>query len=235
MMINKQLFILIFGIRYVLSYDPTIFMPYKEISTSELNVIGNTLQCNESRSDIQSCAEDCFKRNEIKENCVGFLKDGEDCFLCKVIDREGVNSNLYTTFNDSQMLYMLQVPKINPNIYISMEEFDLNTGTITGKGVSGASTHIAANDLIIGKVGQALHFGGWVAPAVAQPECYCSFYYCNGTMSLSFWARSSTTAFKHVITPPSGLTVSFDAKSAGWFRSSGVFMNGFSKCRFYIL
>ena len=48
------------------AYDPTVIMPYKEIlgSSSVINIIGNTIQCKELRSNIKTCAEDCL----IKEN-----------------------------------------------------------------------------------------------------------------------------------------------------------------------
>ena len=64
------------------SYDPTIIMPYKKISSSELRTIGNTIQCNETRSNIKSCAEECFEKENKKENYVGFLANENNCSLC---------------------------------------------------------------------------------------------------------------------------------------------------------
>ena len=228
----RQLLLIMFCFKNCLSYDPTIVMPYKKISTtSDLNIIGNTLNCSQTRSNIQTCAENCFNMDLLKQNCLGFLKDGSGgkCYLCNVINREEVNSNLYTTFTESQTLYLLKVPNVNPNVYISMEDYDINTKTITGYGVSGTSPNIGVDDLITGKVGQGIKFGGWMTPGVSQPECYCSFYYCNGTMSLSFWGRSRTTALKHVITPPSGRSVSWGTGSGGWFRAPGISMGGYGE------
>ena len=121
------------NLHYCLSYDPTIIMPYKSTSSSELNIIGNTIQCNETIFSINTCAEECFKMENKKDNCVGFLANKSNCSLCKVLDRDGIKNNLSTIFSDSQVLYLLQVPEIEPNIYISMDEFNLTTGIIGGK------------------------------------------------------------------------------------------------------
>ena len=54
--------VILSNLNYCLSYDSTIIMPYKEISSSELNIIENTIQCNETRVNITICAEECWKR-----------------------------------------------------------------------------------------------------------------------------------------------------------------------------
>ena len=210
--------VILSNFNYCLSYDPAIIMSYKEISSSELNIITNTLQCNETRFNIKMCAEECSKNIKKKENSVGLLTKENNCSLCKVLDRDGINKNLNTIVSRNQVLYLLEVPEINPNIYISMEDFNLSTGNITGKGVSGETNLISAGDLIEGKVGQAIHFHskGRIYLRVDQPECFCSFYYCNGTMSLSIWTRPYMLFhLKHVITPPIGLTVAFRTHAEG--------------------
>ena len=214
------------------AYDPTVIMPYKEIlgSSSVINIIGNTIQCTDMRSNIKTCAEDCFTKHNRNENCVGFLTEGNNCSLCKVLNRTEVDANQFTAFTNNHKLYLLKSPEVEPDIYISMDDFDVSMGTITGNRVSGGSAAITANDLIPGKVGQAIHFGGRIYPAVDQPECFCSFYCCNGTVSLSFWAKSYSTAFTQVITPSSGnpgLTVSFGTGSGGWFIATGIYMDGY--------
>ena len=225
--------VILSNLNYCLSHNATIIMAYKEISSSELNIIGNTIQCNETRINIKICAGECFEKNEMKENCVGFSANENNCSLCRVLDRDEINKNLNTTVSENQVLYLLEVPKIDPNIYISMEDFNLSAGTIRGKGVSGESDLISAGDLIKGKVGQAIHFHdkGRIYARVDQPECFCSFYYCKGTMSVSFWARS-TPRHQHqqVITPSSGLTVVFQAHSAHaicWFNAKGIRLTAF--------
>ena len=192
-------------------YNPTVIMPYKEILFSDIDKIGNSLQCSDPYTNIKSCAEVCFKRSSQGLNCVGFLNDGNGCKLCKVLSRDGVNANSYTTVNNNETLYLLKSPKIDPDIYISMEEIDLNANTITGKGVSGGLHSISANEIITGKKGQAIHFHGGrhIYTSVPQPECYCSFSYCNGTSTLSYWTRSYSTGYQEVFTSqlPIGLTV----------------------------
>ena len=169
-----------------------------------------------------------------KENCVGFLKDGNNCFLCKVLEIDSVNSYLFTNITDDQVLYLLKSPKSKPDVAISMDHFDLNTGIITGYRVSGGSNGITANDLIPGKVGQAIHFysGGRIYPTVEQPECFCSFYYCNGRMSVSLWARKNGGGGEHAITQKSGLVVAFRSTPGGWFTTHEVHFTGFGESEF---
>ena len=40
---------------------------------------------------------------------------------------------------------------------------------------------------------------------------------------------------KHVITPPSGLTVAFRTHAEGWFDAKGIFLEGFGRYSFYTL
>ena len=64
--------------------------------------------------------------------------------------------------------------------------------TIRGKGVTGTSSNISADDLIAeGKVGQAiyLHDGNRIILNSSKPECFCNFDLCNGTLSVSLWVQ----------------------------------------------
>ena len=225
--------IIIFNLQSSSSYNPTIIMPYKVISSSELNIIGNTIQCNDTRFNVKTCAEECFEMENKKENCVGFLKDGNDCFLCKVFDIEGVNSYLFTNISENQVLYILKSPKIKPDVAISMDNFDLNTGIITGYRVSGGSNGITADDLIPGKVGQAIHFHSnrRIKPVTEQPECFCNFYYCNGRLSVSFWAREVSTNSEHAITQENGLKIILNRKAGGSLSTRDVSLGGFGELK----
>ena len=231
--LNIITLIFVFHLKICVSYDPTIIMPYKEISSSELNIIGNTIQCNETRFNVKTCAAECFEMENKKENCVGFLKDGNDCSLCKVLDIEGVNSYLFTNITDNQVLYLLKSPKSKPDVAISMDNFDLNTGIITGHRVSGGSHGITADDLIPGKVGQAIHFqraqNKRITPAAERPGCFCNFYYCNGRTSVSFWAKEVSTNSEHAITQENGLYVMLSRKAGGRFTTYDVHLNGFGE------
>ena len=151
--------------------------------------------------------------------------------LCKVLDRDGVNSYLFTNITDNQVLYILKSPKDNPNVYISMDEYNLTTRKISGYRVSGGSGSISAGNLIPGKVGQAIYFhsAARIFPTVEQPECFCSFYYCNGRLSVSFWARKNSIGWGHGITQASGLVVIFNQKVGGWFTTHDVHLGGFGE------
>ena len=216
---HRKYFIIVIWLIIALcsSYNPTVIMPYKEISSSDVQKIGNSIQCSDPYTNIKTCAGECFKKSSHGQNCVGFLRDGNNCYLCKILNRTEINANSYTTIANNHILYLIKSPKIDPNVYISMEEINLNTSTITGQGVSGEMYGITADDIISGKKGQAIHFHGGrhIYPSVPQPECYCSFSYCNGTMSLSFWTRLYSTGYKEVIIPqkPIGLFVSVSGGS----------------------
>ena len=185
------------------SFDSTVIMPYKKIPPTDVAKIENFIQCSEAYINIKTCAEECFKKASQGLNCVGLLKDGNNCYLCKFLNRTEINANFYTTITNNHVLYLIKSPKIDPNIYISMDEIDLNTSTITAQGVSGGIHGITANDIISGKKGQAIHLHGGrhIYPTVPQPECYCSYSYCNGTISLSFRIRLYSTGYKELIIP----------------------------------
>ena len=184
---------------YSLSFDPAILMPYKEIlgSSTGISIVGNTIQCSDVRENLKTCAEDCFTKNNNRENCVGLLSNATTCLLCEVLDQISINSGASTNFRSDDKLYLLQSPTIDPDIHISMDDFDLITGDIRGTGVTGTSSGIMASDLVShGKVGQAIyvHDGARMFLSVPQPECFCNFDYCNGTISASFWVRSYGTS-----------------------------------------
>ena len=230
--------IILLNFNFCLSYDHTVVMPYKEISSSELYIIGNTIQCYETRVNIKICAEECLEKKKMKKNCVGFSANENNCSLCRVLDRDEINKSLSTLISENQVLYLLEVPEIDSDIYISMEDFNLSTGSITGKGVSGESNLISVDDLIEGKVGQAIHFHdrGRIYARVDQPGCFCSFYYCNGTMSVSLWARVRPRhQHQHVITPPSGLTIAFNGNALCWFDMKGKRVRGFGVYTFFLI
>ena len=90
----------------------------------------------------------------------------------------------------------MQTTMIEPDICLSMDDYDLSTQTLTGKGTTGTS-NITDDDLISeGKVGQAiyLHDGNKIILDSSKPECFCNFDLCNGTLSVSFWVKSFGTS-----------------------------------------
>ena len=185
-------------VRLVLLFDPASEMPFAEIlgSSSHISTTGNSLKCADERTDTQTCAEECLTNSEQGEQCVGFLQRGTTCYLCEVLDASEINSGEGTQVMPVDKLYILQNTRINPDIYISMDDYDLSSQTITGIGVTGTSSGIIASDLILeGKVGQAiyLHGGNRIVLDSTQPECFCSFDLCNGTLSVSFWVKSFGT------------------------------------------
>ena len=195
-----QLLLLVSRIKPVFLFDPAAEMPFTEIlgSSTQINTIGNSLKCADERNETRTCAVDCFTNSEQGEECAGFLQRGATCYLCEVLDASEINSGEGTQIMSEDKLYILQSTKVDPDVYISMDDYDLSSETITGIGVTGTSSGITASDLILdGKVGQAiyLHDGNRIVLDSTQPECFCYFDLCNGTLSVSFWVRSfGTTA-----------------------------------------
>ena len=179
MMEIEIFFVATLFLNFSFSYDPAVQMPYKEIlgSSSDINIIGNTIQCTDMRENIKTCAEDCFAMENQGNSCVGFLVNSTVCSLCVNLNQADVNTGLSARFTTEDRLYLLTTPNIDPNIYISMDDFDLDAETITGIGVTGTSSGITRGDLISdGKVGQAIyvHNGGRMFLNVGEPECFAT-------------------------------------------------------------
>ena len=195
-----QLLLLMSTVRLVLLFDPAAEMPFTEIlgSSSQISTIGNSLKCADEPTDTRTCAEECLTNSEQGEECAGFLQRGTTFYLCEVLDASEIDSGEGIQIMPEDKLYILQSTRVDPDIYISMDDYDLSSQTITGIGVTGTSSGIIASDLISdGKVGQAIYLndGNRIVLDSAQPECFCNFDLCNGTLSVSFWVKSfGTTA-----------------------------------------
>ena len=189
-----------------MSFNLAIKMSFTEIlgSSAMINPIGNSLKCLDQCNDTQTCAEECFSNNEQGKQCFGFLQRGTNCYLCEVLDAHEIDSREGTQILSEDKLYILQSIRINPEIYISMDDYDLSTQTLQGKGVTGTSSNITADDLISeGKIGQAiyLHDGNRIFLNSSKQECFCNFDLCNGTLSVSLWVNSFGTSNRaqHII------------------------------------
>ena len=182
------------------SFDPAIEMPFTEIlgSSSQINTIGNSLKCANGRNETKSCAVDCLRQNGQGELCAGFLQLGRtNCYLCEVLDASEIDSGEGTQIMPEDKLYILQSRRVDPDIYLSMDDYDLSSQTIQGLGVTGTLFGINASDLILhGKVGQAiyLHDKNRIILDSAKPQCFCTFELCNGTLSVSLWIKSFGTS-----------------------------------------
>ena len=106
--------ILIFG-GFVLTqgFNPEIQMPFKAIlgsSTTEIDSIGGTLNCNEQRNSLKECATECYSRSSKNTGCPGFYTDITQngvCHLCHA----ATSSEPKTSFNSDDILYLLHNQK----------------------------------------------------------------------------------------------------------------------------
>ena len=180
---------------------PEQFMPYRKIlgTSDDVNILENTIRCTNTKQTLRECSDQCFKMKHSGQNCVGFLtSDGTTCDLC-----ETTGAGDHTPITPGHTFYLLQGEVLKPNIHIDMEGIDLVASTITGFGVSGTLVGFAEDDIGQWTKGTFLRFssGTRLMPQVTQPECYCSAYYCNGKMTLSFWIAPYSSDLQHIATP----------------------------------
>ena len=204
----KLFYFLLLVFEPVMLFDPATEMPFTEVlgSSTKINPIWNSLKCADGQNNTEACAVECWTKNEQGEKCIGFLQRGTNCYLCKVLQTYEIDSGEGTEFTPEDKLYILQSLRNGPEVYISMDEYDLSTQTIKSRGVTGISSNITADDLISeGKVGQAIYFhsGGNIILNSSQPECFCNFDLCNGTLFLSLWIKlfGTTEKIRSIIRP----------------------------------
>ena len=91
-------------------FNPEIQMPYKAISgssTTEINVIGSTLRCNEQRNSFKQCTTECYNRS-LNTGCPGFYADTTQngvCHLCHA----AASSEAETAFSSEDVLTQNQM------------------------------------------------------------------------------------------------------------------------------
>ena len=83
----------------------SVQMPYTVISGSaaEASRIATTLTCDQERSDIQICAEECFQMAENETRCPGFYANkvqSQFCYICHVSNVTEIQATAYTTLTE---------------------------------------------------------------------------------------------------------------------------------------
>ena len=136
--------ILIFG-GFVLTqgFNPEIQMPFKAIlgsSTTEIDSIGGTLNCNEQRNSLKECATECYSRSSTNTGCPGFYTDTTQNHVCHLC-HAATSSEPKTSFNSDDILYLLTTRRVV--LEVSMDFENYTSDTIYGTGTEGTIIDLA--------------------------------------------------------------------------------------------
>ena len=137
---------------------PLSFKQIPGTSTAEITKIGSTLTCNEQRSTMRDCVQECYSRNSTDTGCSGFYTDSTldgDCYLCHVSNLNEVDGGMFSTFEASNLIYILRHRPPEPEVALS---FDTHSGTtIPGTGTEGTTSNVVEGDYVSGISGTALY------------------------------------------------------------------------------
>ena len=186
--------------------------PYYKLnhSDSKASLIENTIQCHGASSKMDTCAQECFDRETLGVQCIGFIGHGSgSCTLCQPRN----SSSGYTSIVSGNTLYILQKQRKEPDLHISLNNIPGQAKFRSGK--SSTVTQAAIRELsgISGKENQATKFqnGGNLEITVSEPDCFCNFINCQGkSISVNLWVKVQSIVFGHIVTPGTrgqGLTV----------------------------
>ena len=166
----------------------SVQMPYTVISGSaaEASRIATTLTCDQERSDIQVCVEECFQMAENGTRCPGFYanKDqSETCCICHVSNVTEIQANYLLDHN----FYNITDPEIS----INFEDFSPLSDTIYGNNVNGTTNGISAPDHVAGAKGKGIYFdnGSKITLTGSENECWTNIEHCPDGLTLSLWIK----------------------------------------------
>ena len=180
-------------------------MPFKAISgsyTTEIDSIGETLNCDEQRNSLKECATECYDRS-LNTGCPGFYTDITQngvCHLCHAAN----SSEPKTSFNSDDILYLLTTRRVVPEVSM---DFDNHTSdTIYGTGTEGTITDLAESDHVTGVKGKGLyiHGGGKVRITGSGTECWTNLDHCSSGMTASIWFKPTSLVTSVIISTGNG-------------------------------
>ena len=171
-------------------------MPYTVISGSaaEASRIATTLTCDQERSSIQMCADECLQMAENGTGCPGFYTNKSrsgTCYICHVSNVTEIQATTYTTFTDNHLIYLLDHNITDPEIAIDFEDFSPLSNTTHGNNVDGTTNGISASDHVTGVKGKGIHFdnGAKITLTGSEHECWTNIEHCTEGLTLSLWIK----------------------------------------------
>ena len=182
-------------------FNPEIQMPYKAISgssTTDISVIGATLNCNEQRNSLKECATECYNRSSSDTGCPGLHTDTTQngvCHLC----HPATSSEAKTSFISDDVLYLLTTKRLVPEVSMDFDNYTSNT--IFGTGTEGTIIGLAESDHVTGVEGKGLyvHGGGKVRITGSGTDCWTNLNHCSSGMTASIWLKPITMVTSVII------------------------------------
>ena len=165
-------------------------MPFKTIlgsSTSKMDSIGGTLNCNEQRNSLKECATECYSRSSKNTGCPGFYTYTTQNGVCHLCHPH--SSEPKTSFNSDDILYLLTTRRVVPEVFMDFENY--TSDTIYGTGTEGTIIGLAESDHVTGVKGKGLyvHGGGKVRITGSGTECWTNLDHCLSGMTASIWFK----------------------------------------------
>ena len=190
---------------FTTGFNPQIQMPYKTIpgsSTSEIDSIRETLNCDEQRNSLSECATECYDRS-LNTGCPGFYTDTTQngiCHLCHA----ATSSEAKTSFSSEDILYVLRTQWAVPEV--SMDFDNYTSDIIYGTGTEGTIIGLAESDHVTGVNGNGLyiHGGGKVRITGSGTGCWTNLDHCSSGMTASIWIKPMTYSCYVISTGASG-------------------------------
>ena len=183
--------------------DPDAIQVNICISTSEIDSIGETLNCNEQRNSLKECATECYNRSSTNTGCPGFYTDttqNDVCHLCHA----ATSSEPNTSFNSDDILYLLTTRRVVPEVSIDFDNY--TSDTIYGTGTEGTIIGLAGSDHVTGVKGKGLyvHGGGKVRITGSGTECWTTLDLCSSGMTASSWFKPTSLVISVIISTGNG-------------------------------
>ena len=187
-------------------FKPEIQMPFKAISgssTTEIDSIGETLNCDEQRNSLKECATECYNRSSTNTGCPGFYTDTTQngvCHLCHAAR----SSEPKTSFNSDDILYLLTTRRVVPEVSMHFDNY--TSDTIYGTGTEGTIIDLAESDHVPGVKGKGLyvHGGGKVRITGSGTECWTNLDHCSSGMTASIWFKPTSLVTSVIISTGNG-------------------------------
>ena len=79
--------------------------------------------------------------------------------------------------------YMLRIGSFNPDLHVSLDNFNFTSETVNEVHVSGTIKNITDSALIPAKVGDGLRFGGLIELETTEVTCACDMLWTKLTIS----------------------------------------------------
>ena len=191
---------------FVIVSKASVQMPFRVISGSagQGSRIATTLTCDQERSDIQICAEECFQMVENGTGCPGFYanKNGsEPCYICHVSNASEVQNIAYTSFTDNHLIYLVDHNSTDPEIAMDFEDFSATSNTTHGNNVNGTTNGITASDHRTGVKGKGIYFdnGAKMSLTGSEHECWTNIEHCTEGLTLSLWIKPVKLTHTYVL------------------------------------